>query len=45
MSEWFDNEKNRQERLRFVRFWAKYVREHPDKEWSKQQKDLIDSQF
>ena len=45
MSKWFDKEKNRQERLEFFRFWAKYVREHPDKEWSRQQKILIDSQF
>ncbi|MBU1199483.1 MAG: hypothetical protein KKF46_00600 [Nanoarchaeota archaeon] len=36
---------NRQSRLYFVEYWAKYVRTHPDKDWSKQQKDLIDSQF
>jgi hypothetical protein len=45
MVELFDKEKNRRERMEFVRFWAKYVREHSDKEWSEQQKVLIDSQF
>lgn len=45
MSELFDKKKNREERMEFVRFWAEYVREHPDKEWSEQQKDLIDSQM
>ncbi len=45
MNKWFDKEKNMKERLEFVRFWAKYVREHPDKEWSEQQKVIIDSQI
>jgi len=30
-------------RLEFVEFWAKYVREHPDKDWSKQQNILLNS--
>jgi hypothetical protein len=29
----------------FIKFWANYVRTHKDKEWSKQQKKLIDSQI
>ncbi len=31
--------------MRFVETWARFVREHPDKEWSRQQKDVIDPQF
>lgn len=38
-----DMEKNRQERLWFVRHWANYVKTHPDKDWSKQQNVLINS--
>jgi len=30
-------------RLEFVRFWAKYVKERDPAIWSKQQKELIDS--
>ncbi|MDD3175116.1 MAG: hypothetical protein PHU51_01410 [Candidatus Nanoarchaeia archaeon] len=30
-------------RLEFVEFWAKYVREHSDKDWSKQQNVLLNS--
>jgi hypothetical protein len=32
-------------RKEFIRFWANYVKIHKDKEWSKQQKKLIDSQI
>ena len=35
--------KNIKDRLWFVRYWANYVRTHPDKEWGGQQKVLIDS--
>ena len=42
---YFNKEKNRKERLKFVDFWANYVRTHSDKDWSKQQKVLIDSQI
>lgn len=42
---YFDKEKNRKERLKFVDFWANYVRTHSDRDWSKQQKMLIDSQI
>jgi hypothetical protein len=31
------------ERLRFVRFWADYVKKTPNKEWSRQQNILINS--
>lgn len=36
---------NKEERLNFVKYWAEYVKTHFDKEWSKQQKVLIDSQL
>ncbi len=37
--------KNREERLKFVDFWASYVRTHPDRDWSSQQRVIIDSQI
>ena len=42
---YFDKEKNQRERLKFIRQWAEYVRTHADREWSRQQKVLIDSQM
>ncbi len=36
---------NEEDRLNFVRYWAEYIRTHPDKDWSEQQKMLIDSQI
>lgn len=36
---------NKEDRMNFVRYWAEYVRTHNDKDWSKQQKVLIDSQI
>lgn len=36
---------NREDRLNFVEFWAEYVKTHNDKEWSRQQNILIDSQI
>ena len=38
-----DVEKNKQERLWFVNYWADYVKTHSDKDWSKQQNVLINS--
>lgn len=38
-------EKNKKERLEFVEYWANYVKTHPDKDWSKQQNIIIDSQL
>ena len=37
--------RNKEERRKFVKFWANYIKEHPDKEWSRQQNVIIDSQF
>ena len=36
-------EKNKEQRREFVKFWAEYVKNHPDEEWSKQQNLIIDS--
>jgi hypothetical protein len=33
------------ERKEFIKLWADYVRTHNDKDWSEQQKKLIDSQI
>jgi hypothetical protein len=37
------SEENQKERLKFVEFWAKYVRKHDDKDWSRQQNVIINS--
>lgn len=42
---YFDEKKNQAERMKFVKLWAEYVRTHPDKEWSRQQKIVVDSQL
>lgn len=39
-----EKQKNFEERLRFIDFWAEYVKNNPDKKWSTQQKTLIDCQ-
>ncbi len=36
---------NKKDRLNFVKFWANYIRNHPDEEWSEQQNIIIDSQL
>ncbi len=41
----FDKQKNEIERMKFVKLWAEYVRTHSDKEWSRQQKIVVDSQL
>jgi hypothetical protein len=45
MNRWFDKARNKKERMKFVELWAEYVRTHPDREWSKQQKVVVDSQL
>lgn len=37
------NKNNLNERLKFVDFWSKYVLEHDDKVWSRQQNKIINS--
>jgi len=34
---------NEEDREWMVLKWAEFVRTHPDKEWSRQQKELVDS--
>lgn len=36
---------NPEDRMNFVDYWAEYVMTHPDKEWSSQQRILIDGQL
>ena len=36
---------NQEDRLNFIKFWVEYIKNHDDKDWSKQQNMLIDSQF
>lgn len=36
---------NKEDRMNFVEYWADFVKNNPDKVWSKQQKLLIDSQI
>jgi len=38
-------ELNKKQRMDFVEYWAEYVRTHEDKDWSKQQNVLINSQL
>ncbi len=40
-----EKERNRIERMEFVKFWANYVKTHKDKVWSKQQNIIINSQI
>jgi len=37
------NVDNQKQRLEFVDLWAKYVLEHEDREWSRQQNVIINS--
>lgn len=36
---------NVRDRREFVKLWAEYVRTHPDKEWSTEVNDVVDSQY
>ena len=36
---------NQEDRLNFIKFWAEYIKNHPDEEWSEQQNIIIDSQI
>ena len=40
-----DKMRNFRERIWFIKYWADYIKTHPDKEWSKGQAVLIDSQM
>jgi hypothetical protein len=36
---------NKEDRMNFVKFWARYIQNHSDEEWSSQQNKLINSQL
>lgn len=36
---------NKEDRINFIKFWAGYIKTHPDEDWSKQQNIVIDSQI
>ena len=36
-----DKRRNFEERLKFIDLWVEYIRTHSDREWSEQQKTLI----
>lgn len=36
---------NSEEKMNFVEYWANYVKTHSDRDWSKQQNPLINSQI
>jgi len=36
---------NDEDRINFIKFWVDYIKTHSDKEWSRQQNILIDSQI
>ncbi len=36
---------NFKERVWFIKYWAEYMKTHPDEVWSEGQRKLIDSQF
>lgn len=40
-----EKEKNFEERMKFIDYWAEYVKSHSDKEWSEQQNKIINSQI
>ena len=52
MNKKFDLEKlekerksNFKERMKFIKYWVDYIKSHSDKEWSSQQREIIDSQI
>lgn len=40
-----DKERNFQERLKFIDWWVKYMKNEEDKKWSEQQNNIINSQI
>ena len=40
-----DIRRNKEERLKFIDQWVEYMKKVSDREWSRQQKILIDSQI
>ena len=40
-----EKEKNKKQRLEFVKFWAEYIKKNKDEDWSEQQNIIINSQI
>ncbi len=38
-------ERNREQRIEFIKFWVDYIKNHDDEVWSRQQNVIIDSQM
>ncbi|MDP3917243.1 MAG: hypothetical protein Q8Q42_03065 [Nanoarchaeota archaeon] len=36
---------NKEDRMNFVKYWARYVKTHSDKEWSEQRNVIVNSQL
>ncbi|MBU0957735.1 MAG: hypothetical protein KKF56_02895 [Nanoarchaeota archaeon] len=36
---------NKEDRINFIKFWVQYIKTHSDKEWSRQQNIVINSQI
>ena len=36
---------NYSERINFIKYWVRYIKNHSDEEWSEQQNILINSQL
>lgn len=37
--------RNREQRKKFVAEWVEFIKSHPDKEWSRQQNIIVNSQL
>ena len=37
------DEKNKQDREWMIKYWANFINNHSDREWSRQQKEFINS--
>ena len=44
MSKEDEKKRNFEEKMKFIDLWANYVKTHQDRDWSAQQKVLLDSQ-
>ncbi len=36
---------SKEDRINFIKFWANYIKTHSDKDWSEQQKILLEGQY
>jgi len=40
-----DKQKNKEERMKFIKFWVEYIKKNKDETWSEQQNIVINSQI